>query len=122
MNSFVRLSRYRVAAWAESVFKTLKHEKVLLNDYRTPDDVVRRLPHFLEEVYNRRRLHSALGYLPPSEFEALHRPSAAQVNSAAPTCPTDGVHSAELSDFRPPLTGTNRADISVRDLWISPSK
>lgn len=64
-------------AQAESFFKTLKYEEVLLNDYRTPDDVVRRLPHFLEEVYNRRRLHSALGYLPPSEFEALHRPSAA---------------------------------------------
>lgn len=64
-------------ALVESFFKTLKHEEVLAFDYETVEDVVERLPHFLEEVYNRRRLHSALGYMPPEEFETLNRTPAA---------------------------------------------
>ena len=47
-------------AHVESFFKTLKHEEILANNYSTIDDVANRLPHFLEEVYNRRRLHSSL--------------------------------------------------------------
>ncbi len=57
-------------AQAESFFKTLKHEEVYLWDYRTLDDVVKRVPYFIEEVYNKKRLHSALGYIPPDEFES----------------------------------------------------
>ena len=45
-------------AHVESFFKTLKHEEIFANDYSTIDDLANRLPHFLEEVYNRRRLHS----------------------------------------------------------------
>jgi len=56
-------------AKAESFFKTLKHEEVYLWDYRTLNDVVKRVPYFIEEVYNKKRLHSALGYIPPDEFE-----------------------------------------------------
>jgi putative transposase len=59
-------------AQVESFLKTLKHEEIYLHDYVTLQDVIERLPHFLEEVYNRKRLHSALGYLPPEEYEALH--------------------------------------------------
>jgi transposase InsO family protein len=55
----------------ESFFKTLKQEEVYLFEYQTIDDVMDRLPFFLEEVYNHKRLHSALGYIPPDEFEAL---------------------------------------------------
>ena len=59
-------------AHVESFFKTLKHEKIFANDYSTIDDLTNRLPHFLEEVYNRRRLHSSLGYRPPEEFESVY--------------------------------------------------
>jgi putative transposase len=56
-------------AHMESFFKTLKYEEVHLANYETYDDVVQRIPHFIEEVYNSKRLHSALGYLPPKEYE-----------------------------------------------------
>lgn len=58
-------------AAAESFIKTLKAEEVYLWEYRTLADVQNRLPYFIEEVYNRKRLHSSLGYLPPVEFEEM---------------------------------------------------
>lgn len=57
-------------AHAESFFKTLKYEEVHLFNYETYEEVLQRLPHFIEEVYNKKRLHSSLGYMPPVEFEA----------------------------------------------------
>lgn len=57
-------------AFMESFYKTLKYEEVYLWNYETFEDVIERLPFFLEEVYNRKRLHSSIGYRPPTEFEA----------------------------------------------------
>ena len=56
-------------AACESFMKTLKHEEVLRNEYRDLDDARRRIVHFVQKVYNETRLHSALGYRPPAEFE-----------------------------------------------------
>lgn len=58
-------------ATTESFFKTLKVEEVYLWEYRTLEDVQIRLPFFIQEVYNCKRLHSSLGYRPPVEFEEL---------------------------------------------------
>ena len=56
-------------AQAESFIKTLKYEEVYLFEYENMAEARARLDYFLEEVYNEKRLHSALGYLPPAEFE-----------------------------------------------------
>ena len=56
-------------AFIESFIKTLKYEEVYLKDYETFFDAYDNLAQFLEQVYNEKRLHSSLGYLPPSEFE-----------------------------------------------------
>ncbi len=56
-------------AKAESFMKTLKHEEVLINEYETIDEARQSITHFIDVVYNRKRLHSSLGYMPPVEFE-----------------------------------------------------
>src|SRR5262245_2936770 len=57
-------------AFMESFYKTLKYEEVHLCDYETYENVIERLPFFIEEVYNGKGLHSSIGYVPPTEFEA----------------------------------------------------
>jgi transposase InsO family protein len=62
-------------ARAEAFFKTLKTEEVYLKEYRTFAEAEANLSRFIEDVYNTKRLHSALGDRPPAEFEALVAPA-----------------------------------------------
>jgi transposase InsO family protein len=57
-------------AACESFMKTLKYEEVYRNEYRDLAEARASIREFLEKIYNQKRLHSALGYLPPVEFEA----------------------------------------------------
>ena len=63
-------------AACESFMKTLKYEEVLRNEYRDLADARASIREFLEKLYNQKRLHSALGYLPPAEFERNHKVAA----------------------------------------------
>lgn len=64
-------------AHAERVIRTIKEEEVYLADYESFHDAYHRIGHFIEDVYQTKRIHSALGYLTPTEFEAAYwqRPS-----------------------------------------------
>jgi len=58
-------------AQAERFFRTLKQEEVYLHDYETFAEAEASMGRFIDDVYNQKRLHSALGYRPPTEFEQL---------------------------------------------------
>lgn len=51
-------------------------EEVHLKDYRTFEEAEENIGQFIEEIYNKKRWHSSLGYLPPVEFEAEYVPKA----------------------------------------------
>jgi transposase InsO family protein len=72
-------------ATCESFMKTLKYEEVFRNEYCDLADACARIRSFLQRVYNRKRLHSALGYRPPVEFErSLLAPPASLANPGVP--------------------------------------
>ena len=56
-------------AFAESFIKTLKCEEVYISEYETFSEAYENIGKFIDEVYNEKRLHSSIGYLPPNEFE-----------------------------------------------------
>ena len=62
-------------AKAESFMKTLKCEQVYLSEYDNLADANAQIGHFLDAVYNQKRLHSSLGYLPPAEYEQIYKQS-----------------------------------------------
>ncbi len=74
-------------AQAESFMKTLKVEEVYVSEYRTFREVKQRIGEFIELIYNRQRLHSALGYLSPVEFEQEIKSAPWHVLVSAATCP-----------------------------------
>lgn len=56
-------------AFAESFNKTIKVEEVYMKEYENFEDALNNIKHFIETVYNKKRLHSSIGYVPPEEFE-----------------------------------------------------
>jgi transposase InsO family protein len=73
VQSMSRKGQPRDNPQAESFFRTLKTEQVYLSEYLDFEDAYRQIGRFLNQVYNRERLHSKLGYRPPVEFEAAQR-------------------------------------------------
>jgi transposase InsO family protein len=69
-------------AQCESFMKTLKYEEVLRQEYRDLGEARASIREFIEQVYNQKRLHSALGYLPPAEFEEQEKEAAARRQAA----------------------------------------
>jgi len=82
----VSMSR-RASPWdnaaCESFMKTLKQEEVYRSEYRDLEEARASIGRFLEKVYNQKRLHSALGYVPPTEFEQALRASPAETGRRA---------------------------------------
>ncbi len=74
---------------AESFFKTLKDEEIYLLDVLSYEELASRLPEYINGIYNTERLHSALGYLPPAEFEAelTNRGTAGNVTTEGSSVP-----------------------------------
>lgn len=78
-------------ALAESFLKTLKYEEVYRQDYRDLPDAYHSIEHFVEQVDNEKRLHSALGYLPPAEFEEALAPVSGPTNAPVATAVLESV-------------------------------
>lgn len=84
-------------ATAESFMRTLKQEEVDGRAYRHADEARGSIGRFIEEVYNGQRLHSALAYLSPAEFEVMLRPTAiAATTGYAPELPPTEAHRSVL--------------------------
>lgn len=73
-------------AKCERFIKTLKYEEVYVKEYESVSDARRSIGHFIEIVYNQKRLHSALGYVPPAEFEAPQLEQPTELNPSLTLC------------------------------------
>jgi putative transposase len=91
-------------AKAESFMKTLKQEEVDGGSYRDAEQAKQEIGSFIEEVYNRRRLHSALAYRSPAEFEASLPPERVPMTTASRSLATAlwGARSLAACSVQPP--------------------
>jgi putative transposase len=71
--SMAAIGEPRENGYAERLMRTIKEEEVDLSDYQDYADALRQITRFLDDVYNRKRIHSSLGYLTPREFEEQWR-------------------------------------------------
>jgi hypothetical protein len=95
---------------AERFMRTLKEEEVYLHEYQDFANARTRIGRFLNDVYTHKRVHSALGYLPPAEFEALWRaterttPKAASGAAGAASNPAPAAPEAIVAELSTPVT------------------
>lgn len=92
-------------ATCESFLKTLKYEEVYRQEYRDLGEVLASIGGFIECVYNERRLHSALGYCPPSEFEQMLALPAARVHGHTFLTRTQFLQGVEVARSCLPVVG-----------------
>jgi putative transposase len=81
--SMAAIGEPRENGYAERLMRTIKEEEVNLSEYHDFADAQRQLTRFLDDVYNVKRIHSALGYLTPREFEEQWRSNRAQRKMAS---------------------------------------
>jgi hypothetical protein len=117
-------------ASCESFMKTLKREEIYANEYRDLEHLLGNVEAFLEQYYNRCRLHSALGYRPPEEFE---REANTGVNSAGATMSffrhgeiyqsdVGGNSSGERPKSRPPSHRSDESPAGYSSASCSPAE
>jgi transposase InsO family protein len=117
-------------ASCESFLKTLKREEIYANQYRDLDHLFANIEEFIEQYYNRCRLHSALGYRPPEEFE---RDASSAVNCAGATMsffrhgeiyPSDeeSESSGERPNSRPPAHRPDESPTGYSSASCSPAE
>jgi len=109
-------------ASCESFLKTLKREEIYANRYRDLGHLRTNIEVFIEQYYNRARLHSALGYCPPEEVEQAVR---SVPSSAAATMrffqPTEGAQSKRIEDVKNNIRPTGCANFRVSTEGFTPT-
>jgi hypothetical protein len=106
-------------AACESFMKTLKQEKIYCNQYANFDQLWQNVEEFIGAYYNRLRLHSALGYRTPEEFER-EAPAAPAASGGSPDAPVLKFSTASRRSARAPGKRTRRQDhalLIVRDAF-----